>query len=126
MRIIKARPMLNHILTTADEYESDVIKDGIIDTSKEEGIVKDIQRIVAVGPNCFEGLNVGDMVLINPMNYSRPEHSLREDSILEKSKDEVKMVVSWPKIEIGGKQCLFLYDRDIDLIIDKVSYDDEK
>lgn len=124
-RIKRARPMLNHVIVTADRYEATQIKNGIVDISQEEGEIKDIQRIVAVGPGAYEDLNVGDTVLINPLNYSRPVHSLREGSVLEKDKDEVEMVVSWPIVDIDGKECLFIYDRDIDMIIDEFMPDED-
>lgn len=125
-RIKRARPMLNHVITTADRYDATQIKNGIVDISQEEGEIKDIQRVIALGPGAYKELNVGDVVLINPMNYSRPVHSLREGSVLEKDKDEVEMVVSWPIVDMDGKECLFIYDRDIDMIIDEFMPDEEK
>lgn len=118
--------MLNHVITTADRYDATQIKNGIVDISQEEGEIKDIQRVIALGPGAYKELNVGDVVLINPMNYSRPVHSLREGSVLEKDKDEVEMVVSWPIVDIDGKECLFIYDRDIDMIIDEFMPDEEE
>lgn len=125
-RIKRARPMLNHVITTADRYDTTQIKNGIVDISQEEGEIKDIQRVIALGPGAYKELNVGDVVLINQMNYSRPVHSLREGSVLEKDKDEVEMVVSWPIVDINGKECLFIYDRDIDMIIDEFMPDEEE
>lgn len=125
MKIIKGKPLLNHVLTTADRYESTEIKDGLLSTKNTEGDIKCIQRVIAIGPNCFEGINVGDWVLINPMNYARPEHSLRENSVFEKNKDEVSLVVSWPLIDINDRECLFLYDRDIDMVVDEWKDDEQ-
>lgn len=124
MKILKAKPLLNHVITTADRYESTELKDGLLSTKEAEGDIKFEQRIIAIGPNCFDGLNVGDLVLVNPMNYLRPEHSLRENSILEKSRDEVNMVISWPIVDINDRECLFLYDRDLDMVIEEWA-DDE-
>ena len=124
MKILKAKPLLNHVITTADRYESTELKDGLLSTKEAEGDIKFEQRIIAIGPNCFDGLNVGDLVLVNPMNYLRPEHSLRENSILEKSRDEVNMVISWPLVDINDRECLFLYDRDLDMVIEEWA-DDE-
>lgn len=116
--------MLNHVIVTADRYDKAGLENGIVTSNKGEGEIKYEQRIVAVGPNCYEQLNVGDLVLLNPTNYMRPVHSLREDSVFEKDKDEVTMVVSWPLVDIDGRECLFLYDRDIDLIIDDFEEDE--
>lgn len=124
MKILKAKPLLNHVITTADRYESTELKDGLLSTKEAEGDIKFEQRIIAIGPNCFDGLNVGDVVLVNPMNYLRPEHSLRENSILEKSRDEVNMVISWPLIDINDRECLFLYDRDLDMVIEEWENDE--
>ena len=119
IKIKKGTPLLNHVIVTADRYEDTEIKDGLLSTKNGEGEIKYEQRIVALGPGAYKELNVGDFVMINPMNYLHPVHSLREGSILEKSRDEVEMVVSWPIIDIDDRECLFLYDRDIDMIIDE-------
>ena len=118
MKILKAKPLLNHVITTADRYESTELKDGLLSTKEAEGDIKFEQRIIAIGPNCFDGLNVGDLVLVNPMNYLHAQHSLRENSVLEKSMDEVTTVISWPIVDINDRECLFLYDRDLDMVIE--------
>lgn len=124
--IKKCRPLLNHVITTADKYESFQLKNGIVDTSKGEGEIKEFQRIVALGPNCYESLNVGDVVMINPRDYMVPVHSMREGSVFEKDKDEVSYEVRFPVVDIDGQECLFLYDRDLDLIVDEFGPEDEE
>ena len=118
MILKKVRPMLNHIITTADRYEEVQLKDGLITSEKSEGEIKEFQTVIAVGPNAF-GVKEGDLILINPKEYLVPVHSLNSGSVLEKSKDEVQYQLNLPVIEINGKQCLFLFDRDIDLIVDE-------
>lgn len=117
LKIKKARPTLNHILTTADKYVTTQLKDGIVDTSKEEGQIKEYQRVISVGPSVRD-VKVGDIVLINPERYLIPVHSLNENSVLEKDKDEVQRVLHLPILELAIGDCLYLYDTDVDLIIE--------
>ena len=119
IKVKKVRPLLNHVITTADRYEEAQMKDGLIDTANPEGEIMNYQRVIALGPNAYSGLNVGDMVLINPKRYMIPEHSLRKGSVEEKREDEVTMYVQWPIVEIDDKECLFLYDSDLEVMIDE-------
>ena len=114
------------MITTAEKYDSFQMKNGVIDTSKAEGEIKEFQRIVALGPQAYEALNVGDIVMINPRDYMVPVHSMRENSVFEKDKDEVSYEVRFPVIDIDGEECLFLYDRDLDLIVDEFGPEDEE
>ena len=117
LKIKKARPTLNHILTTADKYVTTQLKDGIVDTSKEEGQIKEYQTVISVGPNVRD-VKVGDLVLINPERYLVPIHTLNENSVFEKDKDEVQRVLRLPVLELASGDCLYLYDTDVDLIIE--------
>ena len=109
--------MLNHILTTADKYATTQLKDGLIDATKDEGQIKEYQRVIAVGPHVRD-VKVGDIVLINPNQYLVPVHSLNENSVFEKDKDEVQRELRLPILELEVGDCLYLYDTDVDLIIE--------
>lgn len=118
-KLKKIRPLLNHVITTADRYEGVQLKDGLVDASKEDGEIMEFQRVVAIGPNAYQGLNIGDHVIINPQRYMVPEHSLRHNSVMEKSKDEVNMIVAWPVINVNDEELLFITDSDIEVIVDE-------
>lgn len=123
LKILKCRPMLNHILTTANVYEESQFTGGIIDDEQKlEGKFKEYQTVVAVGPSVRD-VKVGDLVLINPSAYCKPRHKTKADSIKGlMGEDEVELVVEFPIIDVNGEPHLFLYDRDIDLVIEEKEF----
>jgi hypothetical protein len=123
LKIIKCKPMLNHIITTANVYEESQINGGVIDDEgKLEGKFKEYQTVVAVGPHVRD-VQVGDLVIINPSAYCKPRHKTKADSIKGlMGEDEVEMIVEFPIIDINGEPHLFLFDRDIDLIIEEKEF----
>lgn len=123
LKIINCKPMLNHIITTANVYEESQINGGVIDDEgKLEGKFKEYQTVVAVGPHVRD-VQVGDLVIINPSAYCKPRHKTKADSIKGlMGEDEVEMIVEFPIIDINGEPHLFLFDRDIDLIIEEKEF----
>lgn len=117
IKIKKVRPTLNHILTTADTYDTVQLKDGMIDTSKEEGQVKEYQKVIAIGPNVRD-IKVGETVLINPQRYMVPTHSLNEGSVFEKDKDEVNYTIRLPMYTLECGNCLYIFDTDVDMVLE--------
>jgi hypothetical protein len=115
--------MLNHIITTANVYEESQINGGVIDDEgKLEGKFKEYQTVVAVGPHVRD-VQVGDLVIINPSAYCKPRHKTKADSIKGlMGEDEVEMIVEFPIIDINGEPHLFLFDRDIDLVIEEKEF----
>ena len=49
MKIKKIKPLFNSLITTMDKYEEDVTNNGIIDTKRQEGSLKEYQTVIAVG-----------------------------------------------------------------------------
>ena len=123
LKIIKCRPMLNHIITTANVYEESQINGGVIDDEgKLDGKFKEYQTVVSVGPHVRD-VQVGDLVIINPSAYCKPRHKTKADSIKGlMGEDEVEMIVEFPIIDINGEPHLFLFDRDIDLVIEEKEF----
>ena len=78
-------------------------------------------------------MKAGDFVVVNPKAYAKPIHKTKDTSVRGLlGDDEVEMRVEFPTIEINGIPHLFLYDRDIDMVItkhefinDSVSNDDK-
>lgn len=111
------KPLFNHIVTTMDRYEDDQHNGSLIDVKRQSGMIKDVQRVVAVGTT-VTSLHVGDLVKINPTRYMRIGNSVKD---LDKSKNDVKF--EFPVVEMGDEKYLFLFDTDIDYII--TEYEEE-
>ena len=125
--------MLNHVILTANRYEESDFNDSLIDDEQKlVGNIKEYQTVVSVGPY-IKDLKAGDFVVVNPKAYAKPIHKTKDTSVRGLlGDDEVEMRVEFPTIEINGIPHLFLYDRDIDMVItkhefinDSVSNDDK-
>ena len=101
-----------------DRYTEDVtLESGLIDTTKQQGGIKEYQTVVAVGGSVRD-IKVGDLVCINPIRYAVKKHqegSLKDGVIT----DNPVIRFDFPTIEMNGKQYLYLQDRDIDFIIEE-------
>lgn len=121
LNIIKIRPMANYLVTTKDEYtEDEVKKDGLI--IKVAGSLKEYQKVVAVGP-MVRGIQVGDIVCINPKRYAKYKHnpgSLKDGVI----SDNPVVSYNFNVIELDHISHLLLTDQDIDFVIEE--WNDEK
>lgn len=125
--------MLNHVILTANRYEESDFNNSLIDDEQKlVGNIKEYQTVVSVGPY-VKDLKAGDFVVVNPKAYAKPIHKTKDTSVRGLlGDDEVEMRVEFPTIEINGIPHLFLYDRDIDMVItkhefinDSVSNDDK-
>lgn len=119
IRIKKIKPMYTKVLLTKDMYtdESFIAGTGIIDASKIKQGVKEIQKVLAVGTSVRE-VQVGDIVSINPDRYA--VRSYAKDTTKEMLKDEFYNAATkyaFPVIEVDGKECLYLDERDIDFVV---------
>ena len=123
LKIIECVPMLNHVILTANRYEESDFNDSLIDDEQKlVGNIKEYQTVVSVGPY-VKDLKAGDFVVINPKAYAKPIHKTKDTSVRGLlGDDEVEMRVEFPTIEINGIPHLFLYDRDIDMVITKYEF----
>lgn len=115
IKIKKIKPLTNRVLTTMDLYESPVTNDGIIDSSKEVGGIKEYQTVIATGP-MVRSVKPGDLVVINPTRYQVLKHkegSLKDGVIT----DNPVISYNFPIMVIDDRPCLYLYDSDIDFVI---------
>lgn len=121
LNIIKIRPMANYLVTTKDEYtEEDVKRGGLL--IKNVGSLKEYQKVVAVGP-MVRGIQVGDLVCINPKRYAQHRHkpgSLKDGVIT----DNPVVSYNFNVIELDHISHLLLTDQDIDFVIEE--WNDEK
>lgn len=117
LKIKKIKPMFTAIVTTMDKYNHDVITaGGLIDTTKQEGGLKEYQTVLAVGGSVRD-IQVGDIVCVNPTRFAVKQHKAGtlKDGIIT---DNPVVKYNFDVIEIDNKQCLLLQDRDIDFIIE--------
>lgn len=114
-KLIKVRPMFNRIITTMNTYESDQVVNGVIDTRKSKGSLKEYQTVVAVG-STVRDINVGDIVAINPTRYAVMKH---EDKSLKNGiiGDNLVTGYRFNTITLDGEEHLMLYDQDIDFVV---------
>lgn len=121
LNIIKIRPMANYLVTTKDEYtEEDVKRGGLL--IKNVGSLKEYQKVVAVGP-MVRGIQVGDLVCINPKRYAQYKHkpgSLKDGVIT----DNPVVSYNFNVVELDHVSHLLLTDQDIDFVIEE--WNDEK
>lgn len=117
LKIKKIKPMFTSLITTMDKYEKDVVIGNLIDVSKREGSLKEYQKVLAVGSSVRD-IKVGDLVCVNPTRFAVRKHqagSLKDGVVT----DNPVTTYNFDVVEMDGKQCLLLQDRDIDFIIEE-------
>lgn len=118
LKVKKIKPMFTALITTMDKYEHDMmVGAGLIDVTKREGSLKEYQRVLAVGSSVRD-IKVGDLVWVNPTRFGVKKHkegSLKDGVIT----DNPIITYNFDVVEMDGKQCLLLQDRDIDFIIEE-------
>ena len=117
IKVKKITPMFNRIVTTANRVEMDQKVNGIIIPEKLKGGYDEYQTVIAVG-SMVHNLKPGDLVCIDPSAYGRPVHKEHIDSVRGLSEDTVQMAYYVPTIEVDGKDCMFIADRDIAYKVD--------
>lgn len=112
--------MANYLVTTKDEYtDEDIKKGGLI--IKTKGTLKEYQKVVAAGP-LVRGIQVGDVVCINPKRYAKYKHnpgSLKDGVIT----DNPVISYNFNVIELDHVPHLLITDQDVDFVIE--DYEDE-
>ena len=114
LKINKIKPLFNRLLVTADKYEKDVVKGGVVVITA--GTLKEYQRVLSVG-STVRDIKEGDLVLVNPTRYAVRKHreGTLKDGIIT---DNPITSYNFNLIEVGGKVCILLYDQDIDYIVE--------
>ena len=109
--------MFTALITTMDKYEQDMTTGGLINITKMQGGLKEYQTVLAVGGSVRD-IKVGDLVCVNPTRFAVKKHqagSLKDGVI----SDNPVTTYNFDVVEMDGKQCLLLQDRDIDFIIEE-------
>ena len=121
IKVKKIKPMFTAIVTTMDKYEKPVMINGLIDTSREVGSIKEYQKVLAVGTS-VTSIKVGDLVCVNPSRYA--VRKFDENSIKNDIMYNPVTTYNFNVIDIDDEKCLLLQDRDIDFIIEE--YEEEQ
>ena len=117
LKVKKIKPMFTSLITTMDKYEQDVKIGGLIDTTRQQGGLKEYQKVLAIGSSVRD-IKVGDVVCVNPARFAVRKHqagSLKDGIVT----DNPVTTYNFDVVEMDGKQCLLLQDRDIDFIIEE-------
>lgn len=118
LKVKKIKPLFTSIITTMEKYTEDVkTASGLIDTTKQQGGLKEYQTVLAVGGSVRD-IKVGDLVCVNPARFAVRKHqagSLKDGVIT----DNPVTTYNFDVVEMDGKHCLLLQDRDIDFIIEE-------
>jgi threonine dehydrogenase-like Zn-dependent dehydrogenase len=98
-----------------DSYEKDQYINGVIDSRKQKGTMKEYQTVISVG-DTVRGINEGDIVCINPTRYAVMKHNDKsmQNGIIG---DNMVLGYKFNTITIDGKEHLMLYDQDIDFVV---------
>ena len=118
LKVKKIKPMFTALITTMDKYEHDVTtRGGLIDTTKQQSGLKEYQTVLAVGSSVRD-IKAGDIVCVNPTRFAVRKHQAGtlKDGIVT---DNPVTTYNFDVVEMDGKQCLLLQDRDIDFIIEE-------
>lgn len=121
LNIKKIRPMSTGIVTTADKYIENKQQGSII--LKTAGNVKEYQKVIAIGP-MVRGIEVGDIVMINPARYVRKKfssNSMREDMGAENPTISIDI----PTIDIDGTEHFLIDQSDIGFVIEDYTEEED-
>lgn len=120
INIKKIKPLFTSIVTTMEHYGVDEFKGALIDPTKRQGMLKELQKVIAVG-STVRDIEVGDLVKINPARYAVRKY---EENSVKKDLMENKIVgYNIPQIEINGQTYLMLQNNDIEFVV--TEYEEE-
>lgn len=117
MNIKKVRPVFTKIVTTMDKYDALSMQEDLIENFKDEGAIKEVQRVIAVG-DAVKNIKPGDLITFNPMRYATTMHkngSLK-DGIIE---DNPVVSFNFATIVLNGEECLVLEHNDVEFVIEE-------
>jgi co-chaperonin GroES (HSP10) len=100
-----------------DVYEQDQLINGLVDTTKSKGSLKEYQTVISVG-DTVRGIKEGDVVCIDPTRYMMTKHndkSLRNGVV----GDNITIGYRFNTIKLNDKDCLMLYDQDITFVVEE-------
>lgn len=114
--------MFNGVVTTMNKYGEEYLKGTSMLDPTKTGTVKEYQTVVAVGP-IVKGIEVGDVVYINPKRYAVMQHKegTMQDNVI---KDNPVVGYKFDIVEIDGVPHLYLADNDIKFVAEIEEFDE--
>ena len=126
LHIKSIKPLFTSIVTTGDKFEEDVVVAGIIQQDQKKGDLKLYQKVIAVG-SAVRDIQVGDLVMINPINYVHRKYS--KNSVQNDMDNNPILSIDIPTVVVedekgDSQECLLLNDRDIRFVFEGEEKDD--
>ena len=126
LHIKNIKPLFTSVVTTGDKFEEDVVVAGIIQQDQKKGDLKLYQKVIAIG-SAVRDIQVGDMVMINPIAYVHKKYS--KESVQNDMDNNPTLSIDIPKVIVedekgNSQECLLLTDRDIRFVFEGEEKDD--
>jgi hypothetical protein len=127
-KLKKIKPTFNHIVVTMDCYDKNYKTGSIIDSSKA-GLIKEYQTVVEVGPMA-KGINVGDVVFINPQRYLEIKHHFKDADANNVQKDDMHAILRIPRFTLSdrpngeSREVMLLGDNDVFFVAEGEEFDE--
>lgn len=118
LHIKKVKPMFTALITTGNRFEKDFMEGGIL--IAKQGDLKLWQEVIAIGDS-VRGINIGDKVMINPMNYAKKRYDKNSIQNDLDNNPTLKYEFNWVTIDDENgtpQECLLLNDRDIQYVFE--------
>lgn len=127
-KLKKIKPTFNHIVVTMNCYDRNYKTGGIIDSSKA-GLIKEYQTVVEVGP-MVKGIDVGDVVFINPQRYLEIKHHFKDADANNVQKDDMHAILRIPRFTLydgpngESREVMLLGDNDVFFVAEGGEFDE--
>lgn len=127
-KLKKIKPTFNHIVVTMERYSRYYKTGGLIDSSKA-GLIKEYQTVVEVGP-MVRGIEVGDVIFINPQRYLEIKHHFKDVDANNVQKDDMHAILRIPRFTIydgedgASREVMLLGDNDVFFVAEGEEFDE--
>lgn len=130
LRIKDIRPLYNMLVTTCDMYEDDSVTETGIVKEQKANTLKEIQKVLKVGPN-VTGIKEGDYVHLKFKMMQRQSFTEKEkhdqNSLRNIGVEPVYKLDTTLIHELDGNMVLFLYQNQVeDYIVTDFEYIENK
>lgn len=124
LHVTKIKPLFDHLLITADRFEKDMIRSGVILANK--GDLKLWQTVVAVG-SVVRDIKVGDKVMINPNDFAVKKYN--KNSVQNDLDNNPVLTYNFPFETVDDekgepKDYLYISDRNVKYVFEGTEKED--
>ena len=124
LHVTKIKPLFDHLLITADRFDKDMIRNGVIVAGK--GDLKLWQTVVAVG-SVIRDIKVGDKVMINPNDFAVKKYN--KNSVQNDLDNNPVLTYNFPFETVDDekgnpKDYLYISDRNVKYVFEGIEKDD--